>query len=197
MGKTVMTGIFKDPVDGPRMLRALNIDGDAQADLSVHGGRHKAAYAYPCEHYAWWRAELSRADLPWGAFGENFTTEGLSEETVHAGDRFRIGEACVIVTQPRMPCYKLGLRFGRDDMARRFLRSGRTGFYMAVEKEGRVAPGDTVELLGADPARVSIADLVRLYRGEEKDDDLLRRAMGVAALPERWKKSLLEDLERE
>ena len=197
MGKTVMTGIFKDPVAGPRMLRALNIDGDGQADLSVHGGAHKAAYAYASEHYAWWSAELPGTDLPWGVFGENFTTEGLTEETVHAGDRFRIGEAVVVVTQPRMPCYKLGLKFGRNDMARRFLRSGRTGFYVAVEREGRVAPGDMVELLGADPARVSIADLIRLYRGEETDDGLLRRAMGVAALPEKWKKSLLEDLHGE
>ena len=197
MGKTVMTGIFKEPVEGSRMLRTMNIDGDAQADLSVHGGRHKAAYAYPSEHYPWWRTELPGVDLPWGMFGENFTTEGMTEETVCAGDRFRIGSATVVVTQPRMPCYKLGLKFARSDMAGKFLRSGRTGFYMAVEQEGQVAPGDTVELLGADEARVSIADLVRLYRGEERDNGLLRRALGVAAIPERWKKSLLEELEGE
>jgi len=197
MGKTVITGIFKEPVDGPRMLRTMNIEGDAQADLSVHGGRHKAAYAYPSEHYDWWRAELPGVALPRGMFGENFTTEGMTEETVCAGDRFRIGGATVIVTQPRMPCYKLGLKFARNDMAARFLRSGRTGFYMAVEEEGPVAPGDTVELLAADEARVTIADLVRLYRGEETDDGLLRRALGVAAIPERWKNSLLEELQGE
>jgi len=193
MGKTVMTGIFKDPVDGPRMLRLTNLDGDGQADLTVHGGRHKAAYAYPSEHYAWWRTELPGTALPWGMFGENFTTEGLTEETVHTGDRYRCGGAAVVVTQPRMPCYKLGLKFARNDMARKFLRSGRTGFYLAVEREGMVSAGDTVELISADPARVSIADLVRLYTGEVKDAALLRRALGVAALPEGWKESLLEN----
>jgi len=197
MGKNVSTGIFKEPVDGPRMLRLLNLDGDAQADLVVHGGRHKAAYAYPSEHYVWWRAELPGMELPWGMFGENFTTEGLTEETVHSGDRYRCGGASVIVTQPRMPCYKLGIKFGRNDMARKFLRSGRTGFYLAVEREGPVRGGDPVELISADPAGVSIADLVRLYRGEDKDAGLLRRALALAALPEGWKKSLLESSQDE
>ncbi|HUI10878.1 MAG TPA: MOSC domain-containing protein [Bacteroidota bacterium] len=188
-----MTGIFKDPVEGPRMLRAMNIDGDAQADLSVHGGRHKAAYAYPSEHYAWWRAELPGIDLPWGMFGENFTTEGMAEESVHAGDRFRIGGAIVVVTQPRMPCFKLGMKFGRNDMVRKFLQSGRTGFYVAVEGEGPVCAGDAVVLLSADPAGVSIADLVRLYRRDANDPELLQRAMGVGAIPEKWRMSLLDD----
>jgi MOSC domain-containing protein YiiM len=193
MGKTVMTGIFKEPVSSPVMLRTLNLDGDKQADLSVHGGRDKAAYAYPSEHYDFWRRELPGRELPWGMFGENFTTVGLSEETVHAGDIFRVGGAEVVVTQPRLPCFKLGVKFGRNDMVGKFLASGRTGFYVAVVREGLVQAGDAVVLLGADVHRVSIADLLRLYRPGEKDRDLMERAMKVAALPQGWKKSLLEE----
>jgi len=188
-GKTVMTGIFKKPVDSPVMLRTLNLDGDAQADLAVHGGVAKAVYAYPEEHYGFWRGELPGMDLPPGMFGENLTTAGLSEETVHAGDTFRIGKAEVIVTQPRLPCFKLGMKFRRNDIIRRFLESGRTGFYMAVLREGMVAAGDSVELLSADPQRVSIAELVRLHLPGKADPDVLRRARKVGALPERWKKS--------
>jgi MOSC domain-containing protein YiiM len=190
LGKTVMTGIFKDPVDHPVMLRRMNLDGDRQADLSVHGGVAKAVYAYPGEHYGFWRGELPGMDLPWGMFGENFTTEGLSEETVHAGDRFRIGKAELIVTQPRLPCFKLGMKFRRNDIIRKFLASGRTGFYLAVLRGGVVAAGDGVELLSADAQGVSIADLVRLHLPGEADPDVLRRARKVQALPESWKKYL-------
>ena len=181
LGKTVMTGIFKEPVYSPVMLRTLNLDGDAQADLSVHGGLAKAVYAYP--------DELPGMHLPPGMFGENLTTAGLSEESVHAGDRLRMGEAEVIVTQPRLPCFKLGIKFRRSDIIRRFLESGRTGFYMAVLREGMVAPGDRVELVSADPQRVSIAELVRLHLPGGIDPDVLRRARNVDALPESWKKS--------
>jgi MOSC domain-containing protein YiiM len=149
----------------------------------------KAVYAYPGEHYRFWRGELPGMDLPPGMFGENLTTAGLSEETVHAGDTFRIGKAEVIVTQPRLPCFKLGMKFRRNDIIRRFLESGRTGFYMAVLREGMVAAGDRVELLSADPQRVSIAELVRLHLPGKADPDVLRRARKVGALPERWKKS--------
>jgi len=190
LGRTVMTGIFKDPVHHPVMLRTLNLEGDAQADLSVHGGAAKAVYAYPGEHYGFWRGELPGMELPWGIFGENFTTAGLNEETVHAGDRFRIGEAEVIVTQPRLPCFKLGIRFRRDDMVAKFLESRRTGFYMAVLRGGMAAAGDGIELLQADPERVSIADLVRMHVTEEEDPELLRRARKIGALPESWKKSM-------
>jgi MOSC domain-containing protein YiiM len=189
LGKTVMTGIFKDPVGSPVMLRTMNLDGDAQADLSVHGGVAKAVYAYPEEHYGFWRGEFPGMDLPPGMFGENFTTTGLTEETVHAGDRFRMGEAEVIVTQPRLPCFKLGIKFRRNDIIRRFLQSGRTGFYMAVLRGGMVGAGDSVELLSADPQSVSIAELVRLHLPGTIDPDLLRRARKVEALPESWKKS--------
>jgi MOSC domain-containing protein YiiM len=188
LGKTVVTGIFKDPVDFPVMLRTMNLEGDRQADLSVHGGVAKAVYAYPEEHYGFWRGELPGMDLPPGMFGENFTTRGLSEETVHAGDRFRMGEAEVVVTQPRLPCFKLVVKFRRSDIIRRFLESGRTGFYMAVLRGGMVGAGDSVELLSADPQCVSIADLVRMHLPGEKDPDVLRRARNVEALPESWKK---------
>ena len=188
LGKTVVTGIFKDPVDFTVMLRTMNLEGDRQADLSVHGGVAKAVYAYPEEHYGFWRGELPGMDLPPGMFGENFTTRGLSEETVHAGDRFRMGEAEVVVTQPRLPCFKLGIKFRRSDIIRRFLESGRTGFYMAVLRGGMVGAGDSVELLSADPQCVSIADLVRMHLPGEKDPDVLRRARNVEALPESWKK---------
>src|SRR2546423_13912276 len=149
-GGPVATGIFKEPVQGPVMLRTLNLDGDKQADLSVHGGVDKAVYAYPSEHYDYWRGELPGADLLWGMFGENFTTEGLLEEAVHIGDRFVIGEAEVIVTQPRLPCYKLGIKFGRADMVKRFLASRRTGFYFAVIRSGMVGAGNAIELIGRD-----------------------------------------------
>src|SRR5262249_20866278 len=124
----VTTGIFKDPVQGPVMLRTLNLDGDRQADLSVHGGASKAGYAYPRETYEVWENELPDMELPYGMFGENFTSEGMSEDTVNIGDRFRVGEAELMVTEPRLPCYKLGIKFGRADMVKRFLKSRRTGF---------------------------------------------------------------------
>jgi MOSC domain-containing protein YiiM len=184
--RTVSTGIFKEPVQGPVMMRTLNLDGDRQADLSVHGGTHKAVYVYPGEHYGPWRAELPGVELPWGAFGENFTTEGLVEDEVHIGDRFRIGEAEVLVTQPRMPCFKLGIRFGDPEMVNRFLESRRSGFYLAVLREGRVEAGDAVELLGRDPNLVTVDEVNRLFLGEQ-DDDALARALQVEALPDGWK----------
>src|SRR5438046_3291114 len=141
-GEPVSTGIFKEPVQGPVMLRTLNLDGDRQADLSVHGGKTKAVYAYPSEHYEFWKNELPDMDLPYGMFGENFTTEGLFEDEVKVGDRFRVGKAALMVTEPRMPCYKLGIKFGRSDIIKKFLQSRRTGFYFAVLKDGEVKAGD-------------------------------------------------------
>src|SRR5713226_4461265 len=149
-GKRVTTGIFKEPVEGRVMMRTLNLDGDLQADLTVHGGPNKAAYVYPSEHYDYWRGELDDKTLPWGMFGENLTTEGLLEDAVNIGDRFRIGSAEVMVTEPRMPCYKLGVKFGRDDIIKRFSRSACTGFYFAVLREGEVGAGDAIELMSRD-----------------------------------------------
>ncbi len=161
--REVTTSIFKEAVEGRIMLRKLNLDGDKQADPSLHGGSNKAVYVYPSEHYDYWRKELPGMELPWGMFGENFTTEGLLEDKVRIKDRFRIGTAEVIVTQPRLPCYKLGIKFGRADMVKRFLASGRTGFYLAVSREGEVGAGDVIELVSRDKNNVTIADVFRLY----------------------------------
>jgi MOSC domain-containing protein YiiM len=193
-GQTVSTGIFKTPVEGRVMLRKLNLDGDRQADLNVHGGPFKAAYAYPSEHYAYWRGELPGVELPWGAFGENFTTEGLDEATVKVGDRFRFGDAEVRVTTPRLPCYKLGIKFGRADIVKRFTDSGRTGFYLSVEREGEVGAGDALELLGRDENGVAVAEVFRLYALGEGDVETLRRAVAAAALPESWREKLRQRL---
>jgi len=186
-GKAVTTGIFKEAVSGPVMMRKLNLDGDGQADLTVHGGVSKAVYAYPSEHYDYWQAELPGVDLPWGMFGENFTTEGLLEEAAYIGDKFRIGETEVMVTEPRMPCYKLGIKFGRADIIKRFLASRRTGFYFAVVRGGMVGAGDAVELIGREQQEISVADITRLYAFEKNDLESLRRAIEVEALPENWK----------
>ena len=196
-GKVVTTGIFKEPFDGPVMMRTLNLDGDAQADLTVHGGASKAVYAYPSEHYGYWRMELPGVDLPWGMFGENFTTEGLLEEAVYIGDKFRIGETEVMVTEPRMPCYKLGIKFGRADIIKRFLASRRTGFYFAVAREGMVSAGDALELIGREQQEISVADITRLYAFEKNDLKSLRRAIEVEALPENWKGYFQHQLDKQ
>ena len=143
-GRTVTTGIYKQPIQGRIALRTLNLDGDRQADLTVHGGAQKAVYCYPVEHYGYWKKELPGRELPTAIFGENFTIEGLLEDSVYLGDRFLIGSAQVVVTQPRLPCYKLGVRFESDDMVKPFLASGRSGFYLAVTQEGEVAAGDEI-----------------------------------------------------
>ena len=196
-GKVVTTGIFKEPVNGPVMLRRLNLDGDGQADLTVHGGASKAVYAYPSEHYAFWRAELPGMDLPWGVFGENFTTEGLLETAVYIGDRFRIGETEVMVTEPRTPCYKLGIKFGRADIIKRFLASRRTGFYFAVVRDGIVSAGNALKLIGQEQQEISVADITRLYAFEKGDVKSLRRAIEVEALPESWKGYFRHQLEKQ
>jgi MOSC domain-containing protein YiiM len=186
-GEPVTTGIFKEPKQGPVMLRTLNLDGDRQADLRVHGGVSKAVYGYPVEHYEFWRRELPDMELPFGMFGENFTTEGLREDSLNVGDRFRIGEAEVRVTEPRLPCYKLGIKFGRTDILRRFLQSRRTGFYFAVVKEGQVEAGDEIELLSRDSNNITIADITRLYAFAKDDVDTLRRVVKLEALSESWR----------
>ncbi len=195
-GQSVSTGIFKEPVAGRVALRTLNLDGDRQADLTVHGGPTKAVYAYPSEHYEFWRAELPGMELPWGMFGENFTTEGLSESSVNIGDRFRIGSAEVMVTEPRMPCYKLGIKFGRNDILKRFLASGRTGFYFSVLREGEVEAGNPIEPLARDAHNVTVADITRLYARDRDDAELARRVIEVEALPDSWRDYFRERLEK-
>jgi len=193
-GKFVRTSIFKAPVSGRVRVMRLNLQGDQQSDLSVHGGADKAIYAYPSEHYAFWRNEFPGLDIPWGAFGENLTTEGLLEDKVQVGDRFRAGSAEFIVTQPRMPCFKLGIRFNRPDMLKRFLRSGRTGFYLAVLREGDVAAGDAFDLVAQDDNHITVADVVGLYTADAANQDLLRRASELSALPESWRQYFRERL---
>lgn len=186
-GKTVTTSIFKAPVTGRVAVRRHNVDGDRQADLGVHGGADKAVYAYPAEHYAFWREWLGEAHLAWGAFGENFTTEGLLEGSTRIGDRLRIGSAEFLVTQPRMPCFKLGIRFNRPDIVKRFLQSGRSGFYLSVSREGAVGAGDGVTLAARAGHGITVADIVGLYAGDGASRDLLRRAGELATLPQGWR----------
>jgi MOSC domain-containing protein YiiM len=192
-GQTFNTGIFKAPVQGPVMMRTLDLDGDRQADLSVHGGPYKAVYAYPAEHYSFWRAELPEMNLRWAAFGENLTTEGLDESSTHIGDRFRIGAATVMVTQPRVPCFKLAAKFRRDDILKRFLSSGRSGFYFSVVEQGLVAAGDTIERIHEDENGISVSDINRLFRNG-KDLPLMRRVTQLEPLPPDWREHFIEKL---
>ena len=198
-GQVVTTGIFKEPVEGRIAVRKLNLDGDRQADLTVHGGEYKAVYCYPVAHYKYWRQELPGRQLPMGMFGENFTIDGLLEDSVHIGDEFSIGSAGVIVTQPRLPCYKLGVRFQSDDMVKRFLASGRTGFYLAVTREGEVGAGDEIANILRDPKGVPVSEITRLYvakRYAADDVASVKRALQVHALPESWKSYFVERLQR-
>jgi MOSC domain-containing protein YiiM len=200
-GEPVATGIFKDPVRGPVMLRRLNLEGDAQADLAVHGGVSKAVYAYPSEHYEYWNGELpddylKDGELPYGMFGENFTTLGLIEDEVNVGDRFRIGAAELMATEPRLPCYKLGIKFGRADIIKRFLQSRRTGIYFAVVKEGKVEAGDAVEVMERDKNKITISDITRLYAFEKDDLVTLRRVVDLEALSASWREYFLNRLHK-
>jgi MOSC domain-containing protein YiiM len=195
-GQAVSTGIFKEPLEGRVMLRAHNLDGDRQADLRVHGGPDKAVYVYPSEHYEYWRRELPEMNLPWGMFGENFTTEGFRESAVNVGDRFRVGSAEVLVTTPRQPCYKLGIKFGRADIVERFLQSERSGFYLSVAVEGEVGAGDTFELISCEPHRVTIADLLRVSHRDRDDVETMSRALEVEALPGGWRERFRRLIEK-
>jgi MOSC domain-containing protein YiiM len=198
-GRSVTTAIFKQPVAGRVAVRKLNLDSDRQADLTVHGGAYKAVYCYPLAHYDYWKKELPGKELPMGMFGENFTIDGLLENSVHLGDQLSVGSAEVVVTQPRLPCYKLGVRFGSDDMVRRFLASGRTGFYLAVTREGEVGAGDEIKLTARDPNAVPVSEITRLYIAKRyADDDVtsVRRALRVTALPESWKGYFRERLQK-
>ncbi len=194
-GTSVTTSIYKEPMKGRVALRRLNLDGDKQSDLTVHGGEHKAVYCYPIEHYEYWKAELPGRSLPLGVFGENFTIEGLDEDSVHIGDRFAVGSAEVVVSQPRLPCYKLGIRFESDHMVQRFLASGRTGFYLAVTHEGVVGAGDEITRLTRDPDSIPVSVITRLYVAKKYDADdlrLVQSARALSALPDSWKQYLYE-----
>lgn len=187
-GKSVTTGIFKEPVGGRVPVRALNLDGDRQADLRVHGGRDKAVYAYPSEFYELWRRERPELELGPGRVGENLTTEGLVDDDVSVGDRFRVGTAELVVTQPRLPCFKLGIRMGRDAFVTEFLERGLFGFYLAVAREGEVERGDPIVELSRDPRGFRVTEVARLYARDRDDVDGLRRAADLDVLPEEWRR---------
>ena len=193
-GGFVTTAIFKKPVEGRVKVNELNLEGDAQADLRVHGGWSKAVYVYPHEHYAFWSRELPDVQLEPGNFGENLTTEGLLETEVFIGDKLRIGTAEFAVTEPRMPCYKLGIRFGRKDIIRRFLQSRHSGFYLTVLRRGEIGAGDDIEFISRDINKVSVNDIVRLYVQDKDDKETMNRALSIEFLPEGWKETFRERL---
>lgn len=195
-GELVTTGIFKEPVQGSVKLRKLNLEGDKQADLKVHGGVDKAVYAYAGEHYDYWRQELPDMSLPWGMFGENFTTQGMFEESVNIGDQFKVGTANLIATQPRMPCYKLGVKFGNMDMIKRFLASGLTGVYFKVMNEGELEQGDEIKLIKKDENSVTIKDIVRIYTIDKDDIQTIERAIKIKDLPNGWRYHFIKQLEQ-
>ncbi len=185
----VLTSIWKSPIEGRVALKRFNLAGDQQADLRVHGGENKAVYLYPSEHYAFWRAELPGMDLPPGMFGENLTTEGIDEREVHIGDRFRIGTAVLQVSQPRMPCFKLALKFGRSDMVKLFWRSGRSGVYFSIVEEGDLASGDEIIPVSRVANGITVAELVRLYRDPDPDPGRIQLALD-SPLAGSWKTDL-------
>jgi MOSC domain-containing protein YiiM len=195
-GRRIRTCIFKEPVSGPVAVHRLHLEGDQQADLRVHGGTDKAVYVYPAEHYNFWRAEFPDKLLPFGWFGENLTTEGLLETSVLVGDRFRIGTAEFQVTTPRVPCYKLEAKFERDDLIKRFLASRRSGFYLKVLREGELSTGSEIEVIGRDSDRIPVSDIARLYASGDGDLAGLRRAAQASALPEDWRQTFRERIER-
>lgn len=191
-GGAVLTSIFKSPVEGRRVVRRHNIEGDRQSDLTVHGGPNKAVYCYPSEHYDYWRKQLPEMDLSvYGTFGENLTTEGILEKEVFVGDQFRAGTAVLQVTQPRMPCFKLGIRFNLPTMVKRFWQSGLSGIYFSILEEGEIAAGDAIEVIARGPEEITVADVVRLYRGDETSPELLGRALR-APLSGSWKEEIRE-----
>ena len=195
-GETVTTGIFKEPVEGRVMLGTLNLDGDGQADLVGHGGIYKAAYAYSIENYEYWKRELGRADLAFGQFGENFTVEGMTEDEVHIGDAFRVGDALVEVTQPRVPCYKLGIKMGLRGFEKMFLASYRVGFYLRVLQEGEVGAGDVLYRVRTNPERITVREMCRLLYFDPENLEGARKALRIRALSPGWRQSFEERLAR-
>jgi MOSC domain-containing protein YiiM len=186
-GKPVTTGIYKEPVAGPVRIRTLNLDGDRQADLRVHGGRDKAVYAYPSEFYELWSRERPELAFGPGMFGENLTTEGLLDSDVSIGDRFRVGTAELVVTQPRLPCFKLGIKMGRDEFVTEFLERGLYGFYLGIVREGEVEAGDSIVELVRDPRGFRVTEIARLYARDRDDAEGMQRAANLDVLPQNWR----------
>lgn len=195
-GRTFKTSIFKEPVTGSVAVGRLNVDGDRQSDLEAHGGVDKAVYVYPSNHYPFWQAQYPDVQFPWGVFGENLTVSGMREDTTHIGDTFRIGTAEFTVTQPRLPCFKLGARLDRPDVDKRMMQSGHTGFYAKVTREGNIEAGDSIEWLARDEHRVSVLDLVIVQAGGSKDAATMKRALLVEALSGAWRDEFTAKLAR-
>jgi MOSC domain-containing protein YiiM len=191
-GETVMTGIFKEPVTGKVFVHKLGLAGDKQADLTVHGGIHKAVYSYPFEHYEYWSRELGRDGFPFGQFGENLTVSGLLEDDVHIGDQFRIGSAVLEVTQPRVPCFKIAVKMNLPSFPKLFTASGRTGFYHRVLEEGEISAGDTIERIKTDPAKVSVREMMRIMHIDRDDFAAMEKAVAIPALTPGWREELEE-----
>jgi MOSC domain-containing protein YiiM len=185
-GRIVTTGIFKEPVEGRIDLHKLNLDGDKQADLTVHGRIDEAVYSYPAEHSDYWLQVLSNTRMSWGMFGENFTTEGLMEDALNIEDKFKIGSAKLVATQPRMLRYKLGVKFGRLDIIRQFLASG-PGVYFRVLHEGKVGAGDAIQLTDRNTNNITVNDIVRLYTRDNKNIEMMQRAARIKDLPAGWR----------
>lgn len=191
-GDVVSTGIYKNPVEGRVRVATLNIEGDRQADLNVHGGVNKAVYAYPVEHYPFWRERYPDFVWQWGAFGENLTVEGLSEQTLHVGDRVTIGSVILTVTQPRTPCFKLALKFGTNRIIKEFLESGRSGFYFSVTQEGQLGAGDEVHLESSGAGQITIAEANYLILAKSVPEELLQRALASKNLSDGWRTQFRE-----
>ncbi len=191
-GKRIKTGIFKEPVSGRTMMRRLNLDGDGQGDPTVHGGIHKAVYVYPIEHYDYWKQELGRDDLTYGKFGENLTVEGMLEDTVHIGDVFRIGEALVEVSQPRVPCFKLGIKMRDPQIVKPFLQSERVGFYVRVLEEGEVGASDAIERTKVGEGQMTVKEIVHLRHFDNANAAAAEKAANLPALTPSWRDSFEE-----
>jgi MOSC domain-containing protein YiiM len=176
-GIIVSTGIFKLPVTGKVKVRRLNLNGDEQADLTVHGGPDKAVYAYPIEQYAYWKKELPNRELEWGSFGENLTVSGFTEDSVCIGDKLKIGTALFAVTQPRIPCYKLGIRLGDPSMIKRFYKSGKWGFYLSVLEEGEIETGDQISHQSSDGNGIRLSDVSHCFLDPTVDAALFARVL--------------------
>lgn len=191
-GDTVSTAIFKDPVSGPVRLAKLNLEGDRQADLNVHGGVNRAVYAYPVEHYDFWRERYPHFPWQWGAFGENLTVEGLAEDTLHIGDQVCIGSARFTVTQPRTPCFKLGIKFGTNRIITEFLESGRSGFYFSVTEEGELQAGDDIRVNPIGTDQITIAEANHMMTAKSVPQELLERALASPSLSPKWRERFRE-----
>ncbi|MGJ5199598.1 MOSC domain-containing protein [Bradyrhizobium sp. HKCCYLRH1030] len=188
-GKTVHTGIWKAPVSGPRKVRRLNIEGDGQGDLAGHGGEHRAVLVYQHESYQYWQTKLGRTDFTFGQFGENLTVDGLPDAEVCIGDRYRIGSALFEVTQPRVTCYRVGIRMNEPDMAALLVKHGRPGFYLRVLKEGDVEAGDEIVLIASGPERMSVSEIDALLYLPGHPREQLQRALRIPALSVGWRRS--------